>query len=375
MLQAKRIAWRDLKALVPPSWLDGDPSESELYIRTRWGAELYVVGLDAPERVTGLQWDGCILDESSDLKPGMFDNIILPALTHRTGWCWRIGVPRRYGIGIEEFRRAFDRAQSRADPEADAFWWKSEDILGRAALKEMRERMDPVDYREQFEASFETAGGRVFHAFSEDENVRPCPYNPRQRIIVGSDFNVDPMAWVIGHAHPNRMEWFDEIFLRDTNTQKTLDVLWQRYSSHQGGFAFYGDATGQARKTAASESDYRQIFNDGRFRGAGREIFYPKHNPAVQDRLASCNAMFCNAIGQRRMFIDPRLDHLRDDLKARHFRPGTTELQDTGDLGHITDAMGYAVHWLFPIPLAFEQAQGRIIISEGAAYAGSPTVW
>jgi len=375
--QAKRIAWRDLKALTPQSWFDGEPSESELCISTRWGAELYVVGLDAPERVQGLQWDGCILDESSDLKPGIFDTIVQPALTHRTGWCWRIGIPRRYGIGIEEFRKAYDRAKSGTDPEADAFWWKSEDILTQKALKEMRERIDPVDYREQFEASFETAGGRVFHAFSEDENVRPCPYNPQQRLIIGSDFNVDPMAWVIGHAYPNRLEWFDEIFLRNANTQKALDTLWQRYSSHQGGFAFYGDATARARKSATHDSDYRQIWNDARFQTAGRDVFYPHNNPAVQDRLASCNAMFCNAAGQRRMFVDPRLIHLKDDVKARHFRPSTTELQDTGDLGHITDAMGYAVHWLFPIPLTIEQPKSRIIIqTQGAfAHAGAPTLW
>lgn len=378
--QAKRIAWDDIKALIPRQWFADTPSESELHIKTIFGSELYVIGLDAPERVAGLQWDGCVLDESSDLKPGIFDQIVLPALIHREHegikpWCWRIGVPRRYGIGIEEFRRAYDRAESRADPEAAAFWWKSEDILGKEALREMRERMDPVDYREQFEATFETAGGQAFHGYSEAENMRPCPYVPSRKLIIGSDFNVDPMAWVLGHAYHNRMEWFDEIFLRDTNTQKTLDVLWQRYSSHEGGFAFYGDATGQARKTSASESDYRQIFNDVRFRQAGREINYPKKNPPVQDRLASTNAMFCNAIGQRRMFVDPRLVHLRDDLSARHYKPGTTELQDTGDLGHITDALSYPVHWLFPIPLQFEQPTSRIIISSGVEYAGSPTVW
>src|SRR5262245_40011145 len=31
--QAKHIAWEDLKALVHPSWLDGEPKETELIIR------------------------------------------------------------------------------------------------------------------------------------------------------------------------------------------------------------------------------------------------------------------------------------------------------------------------------------------------------
>ena len=156
--------------------------------------------------------------------------------------------------------------------------------------------------------------------------------------------------------------------MRDTNTQKTLDVLWGRYQDHKAGFEFYGDATGQSRQTSASESDYKHIFSDKRFQVAGRQIFYPTANPPVLDRFASCNAMFCNAAGQRRMFIDPRCKRLIDDVNNRHYKPGTTIGEDSGDLGHITDAMGYPTHWLFPVPLEIHtQYAGRVITTRGAA--------
>jgi hypothetical protein len=61
--QAKRIFWNDFKRLVPKPWIDGRPSESDLRIVTRWGAELWVVGLDRPERIEGTSWDGGGLDE------------------------------------------------------------------------------------------------------------------------------------------------------------------------------------------------------------------------------------------------------------------------------------------------------------------------
>lgn len=363
--QAKRVAWEDLKALCPPDWLSQKPSESELCIKTKFGSTLYVVGLDKPRRVMGKQWDGCVLDESSDLKPGTFDTIVLPALTHRNGWCWRIGVPKRSGDGALEYRKFYEMAAAHQSNEATGYTWPSSDILPVSALQYAREHMDPVDYREQFEASFEDVGSTIFHSFDRHGNVRPCQHMSNRRIVVGSDFNVDPMAWALGHKYNNRLEWFDEIWLRNANTQRTLDVLYSRYSHHQGGFVFIGDATGRHRETSASESDYKQILNDARFKRLGRRVFYPIKNPDREDRFASCNAMFCNAAGQRRMFVDgAHCPRLVDDLLARHRKKGTKEVDDVGDLGHISDAMGYPTHWLFPIRLELDSTKVQVIVSE-----------
>ena len=356
--QAKRIAWNDIIALVPPQWVKAR-SDSNLTIVTHFGSTLQVVGLDKPQRIEGVQWDGAVLDESSDLKPGTFDLSILPALTHRTGWCWRIGVPKRQGVGAAEFKDFCMLGESGDDPDIVAFTWPSSDILPPEALEYARRTMDIKDYREQFEACWETAGGGIFYAFDPEFNVRPCAYHPELPLVIGSDFNVDPMAWVVGHRYPNRMEWIDEIWLRDTNTQKTLETLWQRYQHHQGGFEFYGDATGQARRTSASASDYKIIYADERF---SKTVHYPKANPPIKDRFSACNAMLCNAAGERRMFIDPKCKRLIKDLESRYYKPGTTDVADSGDLGHITDAMGYAVHRLFPMRVNIITRQQPVIV-------------
>jgi hypothetical protein len=54
--QAKRIFWDDLKLLVPRYLMAERPSESELKIRLVTGGELFVVGLDVPERIEGSPW-------------------------------------------------------------------------------------------------------------------------------------------------------------------------------------------------------------------------------------------------------------------------------------------------------------------------------
>lgn len=347
--QAKRISWEHLKALIPPRWLARPPHESELRIDTVFGSRLWVVGMDRPARIEGVQFDGCVIDESCDQKPKSFDLTVRPMLTHRNGWCWRIGVPKRRGPSAKEFRRFFERAEAGEIRDAEAFRWPSSDILPPEALISAQESMDTKDYREQFDAQFETAGGQLFYGYNSEYNVRPCLYDPHKPLIIGSDFNVDPMCWVIGHRYEDRLEFFDELFIRDTNTPQALEMLWQRYKNHQGGFEWYGDATGAARKTSATQSDYMHIYNHEGFKRSGRTIHYPNANPLRADRFASCNALLCNAAGDRRLFVDPHCTHLQDDLDARFCPPGSNEPADTGDLGHMTDAMGYVVHSLFPM--------------------------
>jgi hypothetical protein len=364
--QAKRIAWQDFLDLIPDDWIAGGKqgpgvSRTSLTIRTVFGSELHVVSLDRPRRLEGDPWDGGVLDESSDLRPKTFDLSIRPALSDRGGWAWRIGVPKRQGAGALEYRSFCELCLAGAYPDGQCFTWPSGDILPAKEVDHARDTLDAKDFREQYEASWETASGGIFHAFQREYNVRPCPYLPEQAIVVGSDFNVDPMAWVLGHRYkdPDRLEWFDEIFLHNSNTLAALNVLWQRYQHHRGGWQFYGDASASQRNTAAAASDYVQIANDERFKRAGRTMHYLRDNPALEDRFSACNALLENAAGQRRMFIDPRCKNLLADIQQRCYRPGSrkpADLQSPGrQMGHITDAMGYVVYYLFPIKLRLDQ--------------------
>lgn len=347
--QAKRVAWRALKALVPQEWLKDEPNESELRIDTIFGSTLYVVGMDKPQRIEGNQWDGGVLDESCDQKPGSFSRSVVPALTHRRGWCWRIGVPKRFGPGAKDFRDFYEKAASGLDPQTEAYSWHSEDVAPAEEIAWAKENLDPRDFAEQYEASWEDAQGLIFHSFSRDLNVQPLiKYNKDLPILVGSDFNVDPMAWVLAQEYGDELHVFDEIWLRNTNTPATLDLLAHRYGGHQQGFMFYGDAAGRARKSSASRSDYQWIKADERFKNA--TIHYPKANPPVSDRVACTNALLRNAKNVRRLMISSKCVQLITDLSNRAFLEGSREPDDRAhDTGHITDALGYLIHARFPI--------------------------
>jgi hypothetical protein len=360
--QAKRIAWRAILDLIPKQWIKGHPHETELRIETIWGSTLYVIGMDKPQRIEGDQWDGGVIDESCDQKPGSFALSVLPALSHRNGWCWRIGVPKRVGSSAAEFKQfCFEQAE-------EYYTWPSSDILTADDLKYARDTLDDKDFNEQYNAAWETIGGAIFYAFNEVANVRSAiEYNPNRKIIVGSDFNVSPMAWVFGQrGNDGELNIFDELWMRDTNTQFALDNLYARYGkSHKAGWEWYGDAAARARNTRASMSDYLQIRNDTRFSNSA--VFYPSGNPAIANRFSACNSAFCNANGKRRVFIHPRCKNLIRDLLTRGYKIGCNEPNDIGDVGHITDALGYAIYKIFPLQLDLSRVgQPGVFIHAGS---------
>ena len=276
--------------------------------------------------------------------------LIFPYYLHCHGAT--VGVVHRC---TEVHRAGACEFKSWCENDAEEYYqWSSEDILTPQQLRYAQEHLDERDYNEQYRASWETVGGLVFYAFSEGLDVRQdACYDKIAPLIIGSDFNVDRMCWIIaqvGGARENhQLRVFDELFIRDTNTPKTLDILFNKYGDHKAGFIFMGDAAARVRNTSAHLSDYLLIKSDERF--GNKRVQYSASNPKIADRFAATNALFCNAVRQRRCVIHPRCVHLIEDLNARAYVPGTSDPADSNDVGHMTDALGYIVWQLFPIKL------------------------
>ena len=366
--QSKRIAWRKLKDLIPTGWKK-DVSEVELRIETIFGSVLFLAGLDKPERIEGIQIDGIVVDENCDIKPGVVDLSILPTLTWRNGWMWRIGVPKRFGVGAVEFRERYMKAAAGEVEDEAGFTWPSSEVVPPEMLEHFQRTMNERDYAEQFDANWLSASGGIFHSFDREFNVRPCSYKPEVPILVASDFNVNPMCWTLCHLNGDTIEVFDELFVRDANTQGKLDILYNKYQHHKGGFQFYGDATGKGRHTSAVSTDYQQIQADNRFVVMGRTVHYLTSNPPKADRFAVTNNRLCDGVGRRHVFIDKRCKRLVTDLEIRSFKPGSREPADAGDVGHPSDSLGYLLFKLWPMSTILQNEQ-VVTIHTGAEKYG-----
>lgn len=366
--QAKKVAWKELMDLIPKSWIV-TANVMDLYVQTIFGSELYVVGMDQPQRIEGLGYDGGVIDEACDHKPGSFHLSIRPALADRNGWCWRIGVPKRSGIGSAEFKAAYERGLEDGVPDTESYSWMSKDILSEEEIASAKSEMTLKDFREQFEASWEQVGGLIFYAFDKETHVRDdlCQYRPHLPLHVGMDFNVDPMCWVVGQIvedHPlnpgvKTLFVLDEIFIRNTNTLESLRELRKKFQGHQGRVVYCGDAASRQRRSSASTSDYLQIINSKLF--DEQTVRIPRSNPGILNRFSVTNGIFMNADEQVRCYVNSKCKWLIHDLSYRAYKEGTTIPNDHGDIGHITDGLGYLAWAEFPMRIEGQKEQSIAI--------------
>lgn len=340
--QAKRIYWNDLKALIPPSWIL-KISESNLCITTVYGSELWVVGLDKPERIEGVPWDGGVLDEYANMKSTAWSENIRPALSDRGGWCWLIGVPE----GHNHYKDLADYAKSGRDPDWGYYSWPSKDILESSEIAAAKRALDPKTFSQEYEASFEGSTNRVYYAYDSELHDDPSiELAPTRQLNVCMDFNVDPCVWVILQTDGVVVRVFDEIALRNTNTVEMGQELIRRYGGHRGGIVIYGDAAGSARSTTG-KSDYALLlemgFQDQRIKSA---------NPHVKDRVNAVNAMLLSTKGEVRLEIHPRCVYLRRDFETVTWSKSGNINKSDFLRTHATDALGYFITQQFPLRAA-----------------------
>ncbi|MDO4571137.1 MAG: terminase family protein [Planctomycetia bacterium] len=355
--QAKEVVFDKYQAIIPKELLKKRPSQSELRFDTIFGSILYVTGADKPERLEGKQYAGVVVDEACDHHPRLIDLILLPACSHFNAWILCVGVPKRIGKGAATFHKMCKDADRCTDGTMAHFHWTSEEIVSERELAIARRKLSPEDYREQYLATWENASGLVYYAFSEQNLFDDNRYDPKEPLLISSDFNVNPMAWVVCQGkyrgYKKELRVLDEIVLKNSCTEQALQYLFERWGHHPSGFEFYGDATGQSNHTNSRNTDYILIQNDRRFTKPGRgitDVFYPKGNPNVLDRVAAVNAMLHNAAGEIRLKISTRCKHLIEDLENVAYREHDRVIDKSDPRRtHISDALGYLVNYRYPM--------------------------
>ncbi len=330
---------------------DGTPTSSKLLVR----------GMMNAARVEGVGYCGVVLDEMSDMPPSAYLTSVFPAISDLrcNGWCMLIGVPKVRGIGSSFFKSKCEEWEN-AGPNYARFHWTSDRVLPESTIQEARRQLDEKTFREQFQASWETASGLVYYAFDEKTHVRKLRANPVLPLLVSCDFNISPMSWVICQAGidanntlDGSIHVLDEIRLTDSNTPEALDVLWDEWGNWPAGYHFFGDAAGNHRNTTSDLSDYVIIEQDERYKDPSINqvnISVPAANPRVLSRIASVNAVLRNAAGDVRLFVDPSCVSLIEDFKSVAYLDGERHLDKrNAALTHTSDALGYLVHTIAPI--------------------------
>ncbi|HEX7361516.1 MAG TPA: terminase family protein [Bryobacteraceae bacterium] len=348
--QAKRIAWSRLKELVRHDSAH-TISETDLSIHFQGAGSIALRGADRVDGLRGNGLDFVVLDEFATMKPEVWSQVLRPALADRRGRALFIGTPQ----GHNHLYERFEAAQSHRQWEA--FHFTTLDG-GNVTLEELAAAASELDarlYRQEFEASFESAAvGRAYHSFTREQNLRPCAFYPHLPLIWSLDFNVNPMCSVLAQRNGDTVEVLDELVLEDAHTWMACEHFWKlvqpfRPAATALAIDVYGDASGHQRRTSGTATDWnliRDFFSLLRGQAVVR-IKAATVNPGVRDRVNVVNSRLQNAAGQTRLYIDPKCKELIADLERVCWRADalgqpTTELDKSDRMRtHTSDALGY----------------------------------
>ncbi|WKN20824.1 terminase large subunit domain-containing protein [Azotobacter vinelandii] len=352
--QAKKIFWDDLKAFTLSCMHSRRPSESDRIIYMESGSEIHVIGLDKPQRIEGIPWTGGGIDEFADIKPDAWEANILPALNtvnptnpDYRAWCWLLGVPD----GLNHYYDLCMKAESGEDPNFRVFHWKSAEILPPDVIAAMKRAMSAKQFKQEFEASFETASGRIYEDYSK-ANHTAARIEPHEQLLWMHDQNFTPLSSAIGVRRGDDLYLLDEIVLTSAVSKQSALEFVEKFKDHQNKHVLiYGDPAGQAGEKHGHASDYTDI--EGVLRAHGWKFtrkVKPAH-PAIKDRQNAVRAKICTADGHRSLFVNPATAPWCDKgLATVQLQEGSTFQEDQKNkYQHITTAIGYCVDVVWPV--------------------------
>lgn len=351
--QVKRIYWQDMKLLCMTSMQSKAPSETELTIYLDNGSTVQLIGLDRPERMEGTFWAGGVIDEIADVKPEAWESNIRPALDtfnpqrpDYLAWCWLIGVPD----GLNHYYDMAQYAETGNDPDWRLYHWPSSDILPAATVDAAKRQMSAKQYRQEYEASFETATGRIYDDYGA-ANYTAETIKPHEQLLWYHDFNFTPMSSGVGVRRGDALYLLEEIILTDAVARQSALEFVERYKAHENRHVvIYGDPAGRAGEKHGHASDYTEMEGVLKSHGWTFTRKVKPAAPAIKDRQNAVRAKILNAAAEVSLFVNTaQAPYTHKGLATVQTKDGSTFQEKESDYQHITTAIGYMVDYEFPI--------------------------
>lgn len=347
---AKRSIWLDtlpkvIKLCFPNLGItEKNYNKSDFYLTLPNGSEIWVGGLDDKDRVEkilGNEYSTVYFNESSQidyssvqkaktrlaeknsLKKKAYYDCNPPSKTHWAYWLFEkkldpiedepLKFPERY---VSLLMNPMDNLENIDEEYIEL-------------LNSMPEK-DRIRFLEGLYG--DSNDGQAYYAFNREIHVKPTK-RVNGTLLIGMDFNVNPMTAVIGQFYDNTFHIHDEIYLKNSDTYKMCDEL--KKKGYMGDVI--PDSTGKNRKTSGT-SDFEILRNRG-FK------ILSTHNPFVTDRVNNVNRLFTD----NRTIIDPKCKKLINDLEKVSWKDNKLDQKTDKMLTHVSDCLGYLKYKIEPI--------------------------
>ena len=334
------IIWADLKErLGKLNWI-AKTNESRLELTLVNDSVISIRSGDNPDALRGGGYDFVCFDETSDLKPELWFEVIRPALSAQKppGEALFCGTPK----GMNWFKDLYDLGGSDPDWASYQYTTLEGGNVPQSEIEAARRDLDERTFRQEYEAKFETYSGVIAYNFDENNIVSMDIPNPAKQLIVGMDFNNSPMTAVIHIRTATGLHAFDEIRMIGSNTDEMCVEIRNRYPQSQ--IVVMPDASGAQRKTSAGGKTDISILQN-----AGFVVKSKTRNPPVRDRINAMNSLLKNSNDERRYTIDKKCKYLIQSLERYTYKPDTMVPDKMSGYDHMFDAASYAVEYLYPV--------------------------
>lgn len=327
--------------------------EKKLIVPAFGMGEIWFRSANKPERIVGFDATDMLLDEFDLINTVDQQEEVWNKCIGRLRDCndFTLGVtttPEGYKYTHQKFKEEKVGTLMQVKTEANKF-------LPQEYIDNLRDQYDDLLIEQYLNGKFvNIRGHRAYYAFSRKMSVID-EYKPKtNQIIVGWDFNVDPMCLAIGEYYKptDTLTFFDEIKIRDANTEKACNVLLDKYPNSYIArtkpqqrtklykVSAYPDATGTKRQTSApkGQTDLKLIKSFG-------INTYGRRNDFVRDRLNITN----NAISKGKVKVTKNCKALIGDWEKNITDEYGNIIKNKQDETHMGEAASYPVSRIFKI--------------------------
>ena len=333
---AKEIAWDMLITTIPPEYIY-KTNETSLTLKLINGSVIALKGAEKPNNLRGRSLDYVVLDESADMRPEAWSEVLRPSLSDRQGGALFIGTPKGRNHFYDIWAKGID-----GDNDWSSFQYTT--LQGGNVPEEevaaARNDLDERTFQQEYEAAFVNYSGIIYYAFNREKSVKRIE-DTGGTLHIGLDFNIDPMSAVVCLRHGNDLLAIDEIVMYGSNTDEMVAEIKSRYSDRP--VIIYPDPASRQRKTSAGGRTDLSILQN-----AGFAVKSKNSHALVRDRINAVNSRLRSSGGDRYLFIDPKCKHTIKSLERQTYKEGTSQPNKDG-FDHMNDALGYLVEYLFPL--------------------------
>jgi len=330
---AKDIAWKALKRLVPQIWIKSK-NETDLRIELINDSVIELKGTENAMALRGRSLAGVVLDEAAFMDSEVWFEVIRPALADKQGWTLFISTPDGTASWFYDLWCFCNEEWD--DWQRWSFTTVEGGNVPPEEVEAARAQLDARTFRQEFEASFENLSGLVAISFgdmnisAESKDISVMP------LLLGVDFNVDPMSGICAVKDKENLYVFDEIMLTGgATTWDFAEEVSRRYGIDRRVIAC-PDPTGGARKTSGVGLTDHNIL-----RRNGMSVSSPKAPWKIRDKITAVNTALLDASGARRTLIHPRCKELIKSLRTLTYTPNTGLPNKNLGVDHAFDAFGY----------------------------------